>query len=136
MTPLGRYVLETVVTLFLVAGLAVAVLYAVRRLGVGRPTGPLELAGRLALDARKAVYLVRIGETVYVLGASEAGLTKLGELPRSTLERGLPALAVEPTSAFRDLLERARSRPEGLEKPPGSGAEEPDTAPSPPNQRA
>ncbi len=110
MTPLGRYVLETVVTLFLVAGLAVAVLYAVRRLGVGRPTGPLQLAGRLALDARKAIYLVRIGDTVYVIGASEAGLTKLGELPSSAVDVPLEALEPSPTAtpAFRDLLKGYR----------------------------
>jgi flagellar biogenesis protein FliO len=111
MTPLGRYVLETVATLFLVAALAVVVLYAVRRLGVGRPTGPLQLAGRLTLDARKAIYLVRIGETVYVIGASEAGLAKLGEVPRSEIDVALEDMQpplITQTSGFRDLLKGLR----------------------------
>lgn len=111
MTPLGRYVLETLLTLGLVAGVAVAVLYAVRRLGVGRPSGPLSLAGRLVLDARKAIYLVRVGETVYVIGASDSGLTKLGELPESAL--GAPPISegVAPVvPSFHELLHKVGAR--------------------------
>lgn len=116
MTPLGRYVLETLVTLFAVAGLAIAILYAARRTGAGRPTGPLELAGRLNLDARRAIYLVRVSETVYVVGASEAGLAKLGELPSSAL--GDPALTpLQPSSPFfSEILQRAMTR---KTSPPG-----------------
>ena len=54
MTPLGRYVVETVVTLLLISGLAILVLYAARRSGVGRSLGPVTLAGRLVLDPRRA----------------------------------------------------------------------------------
>lgn len=86
MSPLGRYLVETLVMLVGVAGLAVLLLVAGRRLGVGRPSGPLSLVGRLPLDGRRAVYLVRVGETVYVLGASESGLSKLGEIPKDGLE--------------------------------------------------
>ena len=46
--------------------LAFVVLQGARRFGVGRGGGPLELVGRLPIDARRAVYLVRLGETVYV----------------------------------------------------------------------
>lgn len=73
---------QTIFTLLAVIGLAVAVVLAGRRFGWGGPTGPLSLVGRLPLDARRCVYLVRVGETLLVLGASEAGLTKLAELPR------------------------------------------------------
>ena len=86
MSPLGRYLVETLVMLVGVAGLAVLLLVAGRRLGVGRPSGPMELVGRLPLDGRRAVYLVRVGETVYVVGASENGLSKLGEIQKATLE--------------------------------------------------
>jgi flagellar biogenesis protein FliO len=85
-SPLGRYIVETLVMLVGVAGLAVLLLVAGRRMGVGRPSGPMELVGRLPLDGRRAVYLVRVGETVYVVGASENGLSKLGEVPREGLE--------------------------------------------------
>ncbi|MFO7181322.1 MAG: flagellar biosynthetic protein FliO [Pseudomonadota bacterium] len=109
MTPLGRYVVDTLVTLLAVAALAVVVLYFARRAGVGRPSGPLALAGRLPLDARRAIYLVRVADVIYVVGASEAGLSKLGELPRGALDSlGPDALEKEPSPGFREILERLR----------------------------
>ncbi|HEV8548848.1 MAG TPA: flagellar biosynthetic protein FliO [Polyangiaceae bacterium] len=107
MTPLGHYVVETLVMLAGVVGLVVLLLSVGRRFGIGRPSGPLELVGRLPLDGRRAVYLVRVGETVYVVGASESGLQKLGELPKDGVE--LPK--AEPASpAFRAVLERVVGR--------------------------
>jgi flagellar protein FliO/FliZ len=107
MTPLGRYVVETLVMLLGVVALAVLLLSIGRRFGIGRPSGPLELVGRLPLDGRRAVYLVRVGETVYVVGASESGLNKLGELPKDGVE--LPK-ARTPDAAFRGVLERVLGR--------------------------
>jgi flagellar protein FliO/FliZ len=110
MTPLGRYVLQTVLTLAAVAGLAVLILYAARRVGVGRPSGPLSIAGRLVLDARRSIYLVRVGDLIYVIGASEAGLTKLGELTPDALGAPLE-LGAESPAGFRQVLERLRTSP-------------------------
>ena len=107
MTPLGRYVVETLVMLVGVAALVVLVLSAGRRLGMGRSADPLELVGRLPLDGRRAVYLVRVGETVYVVGASETGLSKLGEIPKDGIE--LPKDEPRPRG-FRDVLARALER--------------------------
>jgi flagellar biogenesis protein FliO len=107
-TPLGRYVVETLVMLAGVAALAVLLLTLGRRFGVGRPSGPLELVGRLPLDGRRAVYLVRVGETVYVVGASENGLTKLGELGKEGL---LLPKGETPGPSFRNVLERVIGRP-------------------------
>lgn len=80
MSPVTSYVVQTFVTLVGVAALAVLVLYAARRAGVGRPTGPIHLVGRLPLDGRRSVYLVRVGKTIHLVGSSEAGLVKLGEM--------------------------------------------------------
>ena len=92
-----------------------------RRAGVGRPSGPLSLAGRLSLDARRAIYLVRVADVIYVVGASEAGLSKLGELPRGTLDAlGPELLEKEPTPGFRDILERLR-RGGSADRDGGSG---------------
>jgi flagellar biogenesis protein FliO len=113
-TPLGRYVVETLVMLTGVAALAVLLLSVGRRFGIGRPSGPLELVGRLPLDGRRAVYLVRVGETVYVLGASESGLSKLGELPRDGME--LPQ-GKAPDAAFRGVLERVLGRGAATDRP-------------------
>ncbi len=105
MTPLSRYVVETFVTLLAVVALCVLLLSALRRVGVGKVGGPLELLARLPLEGRRAVYLVRAGETVYVLAASESALAKLGEMPREAVPANL-GLALEPRS-FSDVLKRA-----------------------------
>jgi len=103
MTPLSRYVVETLVTLLAVVALSIVLLSALRRVGVGKLGGPLELVARLPLEGRRAVYLVRAGETVYVLAASENALAKLGEMP-SALVPEPPALE---TRSFGDVLKRA-----------------------------
>ncbi len=88
------YLLETLAMLAIVCGLAFAVLVVARRLGVGRQNGPIHLAGHLPLDARRgrSIYLVRVGAQVLVVGASEAGLTKIGEMPASEV----PETQTEP----------------------------------------
>lgn len=101
MSPLATYLIETAVTLVAIVTLAGLVLYAARRFGVGRPAGPLRLIGRLPLDGRRAVYLVRVEKKIFVLGASEAGLHKLGELEGEHAELEEP----EPP-VFREVLER------------------------------
>jgi flagellar biogenesis protein FliO len=123
MTPLTRYVIETIVTLLAVVVLSIVLLSALRRAGVGKGTGPLELIARLPLEARRAVYLVRVGQTVYVLGASENAIQKLGELPQGSLP---PQPPPEPQS-FAEVLRRAvgmRGKETGAAKPeraPGEG---------------
>jgi flagellar biogenesis protein FliO len=76
---------------------------------------------RLPLDGRRAVYLVRVAETIYVLGASENALSKLGEMPQNSL----PLTAPEPQS-FADVLRRAlgarsERKPAGGRKPSEGG---------------
>jgi flagellar biogenesis protein FliO len=96
------YLLETFVTLLAVCGLAFVVLYGARRLGIGRPRGPIQLVGQLPLDARRAIYLVQVGNQVLVVGASEAGITKLGEVGASDL----PAIDPTTQAPFADVLAR------------------------------
>jgi len=104
MTPLGHYVVETLVTLLAIVALCVVVLVGARRAGMGRAGGPLELVGRLPLDARRAVYLVRVGSTIYVMGASEAGIAKLGEVADSALDL---TSRENHGASFREVLSRA-----------------------------
>lgn len=103
MSPLSRYVVETLVTLLAVVALSVVLLSALRRVGVGKVGGPLELLARLPLEGRRAVYLVRAADTVYVLAASESALAKLGELPSALVPKSLEA---EPKT-FGEVLKRA-----------------------------
>jgi flagellar protein FliO/FliZ len=105
------YLLETLVTLVAVCALAFVVLVGARRLGIGRASGSIRLVGQLPLDARRAIYLVRIGEQVLVVGASEGGLTKLGEVPASEL----PAEVEPKPLRFADVLARVR----GVKEPKG-----------------
>ncbi|MBM4361432.1 MAG: flagellar biosynthetic protein FliO, partial [Deltaproteobacteria bacterium] len=56
-----------------------AVVLARRRV-TARPGGPLELVATLPLGGRRAVHLIRVEGRVLVVGASEAGLTRLGEV--------------------------------------------------------
>ena len=102
MGPTASYLVETFVTLVVVCGLAFVVLYGARRLGVGRPRGPIEIVGQLPLEARRSIYLVRIGGQVLVVGASEAGFTKLGEIGVNDL----PAAEARPEAPFADVLAR------------------------------
>jgi len=103
------YLLETFVTLVVVCVLAFVVLYGARRFGIGRATGSIRLVGQLPLDARRAIYLVKIGEQVIVVGASEGGLTKLGEMPADAVPKD-----VEPKPLkFADVLGRVSGRVRG-----------------------
>jgi len=109
LTSYSGYFIETIVTLLAVCALAVVILWAAKRVGLGRPTGPLELRGRLSLDARRAIYLVEVADRIFVLGASEAGITKLGEVAASELAATPP----EPTRSFADVLARTFAREQG-----------------------
>lgn len=100
----AAYLVETFITLLAVCALAVVVLWGAKRMGLGRSSGPIELLGHLQLDARRAVYLVRVGAQVYVIGMSESGMLKLGEIPASEL----PAQAAPRGGGFGDVLARVR----------------------------
>jgi flagellar biogenesis protein FliO len=99
----GSYIVQTFVTLLAVCAIAYAVLYGARRLGVGRPRGPISLVGQLPLDARRSIYLVKVADQVIVVGASEAGFTKLGDIsPEQAKLLDVP----EEKSVFADLLRK------------------------------
>ena len=86
MTPaLNEYLLESALVLVLVIGLGWLATYAARRAGVARAAGSLELVARLPLEGRRSVYVVRVLDQVLILGGSESGICKLGELPESAL---------------------------------------------------
>ena len=124
MSPVAAYIVESLVTLAGVVMLAVVVLYGGRRLGIGRPSGPLELVGRLPLDARRAVYLVRVGKLVYVVGASEGGLTRLGEIDADSVPAAGQGV---PPPRFAEILAKIARPREASTQP---------TAPSPAQSRS
>jgi flagellar protein FliO/FliZ len=99
------YLIETSITLAAVCALALVLLRGARRLGVGRPSGPIELCGHLPLDARRSIYLVRVGAQVFIVGVGEGGFTKLGELAASEVahQEGAAAAGGAP---FSEVLAR------------------------------
>jgi flagellar biosynthetic protein FliO len=103
MSPYASYLIETFVTLAAVCGLAFVVLYGARRFGLGRASGAIELVGQLPLDARRAIYLVKVGPQVFVVGVAEGGMTKLGEIAAGDV----PTPDVARAPAFGDVLGRA-----------------------------
>jgi flagellar protein FliO/FliZ len=104
----GGYIVQTFVTLLAVCAIAFVLLYGARRLGIGRPRGPISLVGQLPLDARRSIYLVKVGDQVIVVGASEAGFTKLGEMAAGEL----PAEAAADAPAFAAVLARVLGKKE------------------------
>jgi flagellar biogenesis protein FliO len=104
------YLVETLVTLLAVCALAVLVLWGARRVGVGRPSGPLELRGHLPLDARRAIYLIKVGDHLFVVGVGEGGFTKLGEIPAAELPAPPTVPAAGPLAPFAEVLARALAR--------------------------
>ena len=102
MGPYGSYLVETVAMLAVVSGLAFFAMVVAKRLGVGRAHGPIELVGQLPLDARRGIYLVKVGGRVFLVGVGESGFTKLGEVAAAEL----PA-SEKPATSFSDVLARA-----------------------------
>jgi flagellar biogenesis protein FliO len=98
---LESYVIESIALLSIIAVLAVLVTLGARRAGVGRALGPVELLARLPLEARRSVYVVRVVDRILILGASEAGLIKLGELEKGAVA----ASGAAPRPTFASLLE-------------------------------
>lgn len=107
MSPVASYLLQTLLTLVVVVAVGGVLIVAGRRAGMGRAVGPMRLVGQLPLDARRALYLVRVGSRVLVVGASEGGLTRLAELGGDEL--GVDD-AAPPPSLFAHLFARAGKR--------------------------
>ena len=106
MTSYAAPLVETLVTLLAVCALSFLVLYGARKIGIGRARGPVELAGHLPLDARRAIYLVKVGTSVLVVGASEGGFTKLGEVSANDLPPEDEGQRGPPTHSFARVLAR------------------------------
>lgn len=88
------------ILLLLIAVGALAYFALLGRARAASDSSALKLVGRLALEPRKSIYLVRVADTVLVVGASEHGLVKLAEVDGAKIAD--PPPAARP--ALRDLL--------------------------------
>jgi flagellar biosynthetic protein FliO len=97
----------------LLALLAVCILaWTVLRWSAGRGLGSLgggqriEVIERAHLDARRTLYLVKIGDRAFLVGAGESGAPSLlAEIPASELP------PVKPGVRFADVLRRKQETP-------------------------
>lgn len=120
---LESYVTESVVILLAVALIVVVVSLVARRAGLGRALGPIELLARLPLEQRRSVYVVRVVDRLLIIGSSEAGLVKLGELPKGAL----PESGGSHDRSFASLLEGVwRGASPGRRAPSGERADDTD----------
>lgn len=106
-SPIGDYLLESLSVLIVLVLLAAVVLYVARRSGLGRTSGSIELLARLPLEPRRSIYVVRVLDQILVLGASEAGLVKLGELPEGSASE---LRGAEPPAGFAAALDAVLRR--------------------------
>ena len=120
----GSYLIQTAAILLGVVALAVAVIYGARRMGIGSAGGPLRLLGRLPLEPRRSVYLVQVGERVFVVGSSEGGLAALGEMSAAEVP-AVPDI-LPGSGSFAALLANARGNP-----PNNSGSQPPKSTEKP-----
>jgi flagellar biogenesis protein FliO len=104
--PATEYILNTSLTLAGIMVLAWLLVYASRRWERAAPRGPLELLGTLRLEGKRAVYLVRVGERVVALGATEGAMMKVMELTPGELTG-----SEQPVEGFGGLLRRLKQQP-------------------------
>lgn len=94
----GAYFLDLLRTLLALAAVCLLVWFALRALaarGFGGAAGPnasLRVVRRIALDARKSLYVVRAGKRVLLIGSGDSGPPSLlTELDAASFESDEPA---------------------------------------------
>lgn len=107
-TGYGVALLQTLLSLLAVCVTAWVVLRWVsqRTLGSANSRG-LEVIDRTMLDARRAVFLVRAGKRVFLLGGGDQSVTMLAEIDPSELPARTETSS--PSKAFAELLTRAKA---------------------------
>ncbi len=118
MGPYGSYLVETVLMLVVVSALAFFAMVLAKRVGIGRAHGPIELVGQLPLDARRGLYLVKVGSRVFLVGVGEGGFSKLGEVPASEVPVG-----EKPATGFADIFARALNKKPAATAAPSDAGE-------------
>jgi flagellar biosynthetic protein FliO len=117
------YGAELAQTLMALAGVCALAWWLLRwgaRRGLGALAGPgagrVEVLERTTLDARRAIFLVRIGARVLVVGAGDQSLSLLTEMRDDELPPPRPA----PRSALEALFASVKRAP-STEAPRGEG---------------
>lgn len=125
----GGLLLRTLLALVVVLVIAWILLrWGLRRLLPGGATpGPLEVLGRVPLDGRRAVVLVRAAGRYLVLGVGEGSVSLLVELEPEAVEEALRARAARSPKSFAEVLRDRLARkpaPSGADAAPGEKSDE------------
>jgi flagellar biosynthetic protein FliO len=121
-TQIGSALLQMLVALALVCGLAVVLLrFGLRRFYPGAGKGPseLQLVARLPLEPRRSVYVIEASGRRFLVGAADSALTLLAELtPASAGKSFQEILAVEtpPAAAAATAAAEAEAGPAAAAK--------------------
>jgi flagellar biogenesis protein FliO len=124
-SPVAEYLLHSSIALLGVGLLAALLVFASRRWGLSPSHAALQLLGRLPLEGKRAVYVVRVGKRVLVLAGTDQSLTKVAELEPGEL----PDLPPRPGS-FAAALRLASLASKPATSTPAQGAAPPEVEPS------
>ena len=108
-------ILKTVAVLLGVLGLIFLLAYLARRFGFSRFQGGsgesgLEVVGMRSLGPRRQVIVLKIGETILVVGATEKSLTPLMEIRNADEQEKILKSFKKPSSnSFRGILAKLES---------------------------
>ena len=105
------------IKLVLVLGVILALAFVVLRLGLPRlaaahnlAPGVIQVAARYALEPKKSLYVIRVGEDYCLLGTTESGMHDLAALPPGDIESALAQTAPPPQDRFAALTRSLRRR--------------------------
>ena len=108
MSPEATYVLQSLGTVAVFGAAAWGAVWGLRRIGVSGAGGPMQVIARQPLDGRRAIYLVRVGKRVLIVGAADGSLTRLGTTTVRSLE--ISPDAPPERKSFGDVLARVFGR--------------------------
>ena len=113
MSPEVTYILQSLGTVVVFGGAVWLATWGLRKIGINpKHQNVLEILARQPLEHRRAIYVVRIGKKVLVIGASDGSLTRLASMPVDSLDVEQP-LSV-PRRSFHDVFSKLTIK----DKPP------------------
>lgn len=101
MSPEVTYILQSLGTVFAFGGAVWLATWGLRRIGP-KHQGSIEILARQPLEHRRAIYIVRIGKKILVVGATDGGLTRLASIRPDEFNVEQPSNL--PNPSFREVL--------------------------------
>lgn len=108
-SPLTGHLLQTTLGLLFVLALLMALVWLLKRMGVGnqqRRGGFYKVLATSALGPREKIVLVEVGETWLVLGMTSNSINTLHSMPAGSIELDAQQ---SPAANFAKLLERVKT---------------------------